>query len=247
MVGSNGSQYDVIVSDGDLANLNGTVGLNLSSVHNITDLAGNFLPNKEPDSDDTFAVDNTAPTVTLTAPSLTSQTMPSVTINATDGVSGMPDGMQTLLDVDLNNDGDYTDPGESSHTTATLSGSTATFAISPPLVQATYRLRARVSDVAGNEGASADSTLIVDIGIIAGGAGRDTIHIVACAGDATKAHVFVNSDPNYSVSLTEISQFTVIGDTGDDQLVVDFSHTATPCPRAGLSSTAEPIRRVTAS
>ncbi len=53
-----GDVYDITVSGGDLANFNGTVGLNLSSTQNITDLTGNPLPSTEPIADETFVVQN---------------------------------------------------------------------------------------------------------------------------------------------------------------------------------------------
>lgn len=110
-----------------------------------------------------ITVDTVAPTVILTVPpSPTNDTTPSVTVTATDALSGVPNGTQVRLDVDLNNDGDYADGGEASYTTAVLTGGTATFAVSPALSAGTYTFRARVTDVAGNEGTSSDSTLIVD-------------------------------------------------------------------------------------
>ncbi|MEQ1826853.1 MAG: hypothetical protein ABL921_12940 [Pirellula sp.] len=57
------STYEVTVSGGNLASLNGTVGLNLNAP-TITDLAGNALPNMEPVLDQEYVVDNAAPTVT---------------------------------------------------------------------------------------------------------------------------------------------------------------------------------------
>ncbi len=57
------STYDVTISGGDLAGLNGTVGLNFNSP-TITDVVGNALPNTEPTIDEIFVVDNTAPTAT---------------------------------------------------------------------------------------------------------------------------------------------------------------------------------------
>ncbi|MFN8401706.1 MAG: Ig-like domain-containing protein [Anaerolineales bacterium] len=59
----NASTYDITVSGGDLAGLNGTVGLNLAGGQNIQDLAGLALPNTEPPTDQTYVVDNTAPAV----------------------------------------------------------------------------------------------------------------------------------------------------------------------------------------
>ena len=58
-----GSTYDVTVSGGNLAGFNGVMGLNLSGSQNITDLAGNALPAGEPATDETYAVDNSDPTV----------------------------------------------------------------------------------------------------------------------------------------------------------------------------------------
>lgn len=57
------SSYEVTLSGRNLPSLNGTVGLNLNSP-TITDLAGNALPSTEPATDQTYLVDNAAPTVT---------------------------------------------------------------------------------------------------------------------------------------------------------------------------------------
>ncbi len=56
------SVYDVTVSGGDVADLNGTVGLDLAVGQDITDLAGNSLPAGEPGTDETYEVDNTVST-----------------------------------------------------------------------------------------------------------------------------------------------------------------------------------------
>ena len=52
------SVYDVTVSGGNLANLNGVVGLNLSGSQNISDLDANLLPTSEPSIDQTYTVQN---------------------------------------------------------------------------------------------------------------------------------------------------------------------------------------------
>ena len=57
------STYDITITGGNLASLNGTVGLNFNSP-TIADLFGNALPNTEPPTDQTYVVDNAAPTVT---------------------------------------------------------------------------------------------------------------------------------------------------------------------------------------
>ena len=103
------------------------------------------------------------PTVALSVSSPTNLTTPQVTVTATPGSSAIPNGALAYVDVDLNNDGDYLDAGEVNYRSATLgSGGTATFSISPALAEGNYRLQARVTDAAGNEGTSATSSLLVD-------------------------------------------------------------------------------------
>ncbi|MGY6648172.1 Ig-like domain-containing protein [Wenyingzhuangia sp. IMCC45574] len=58
------SSYDVLISGGDIANYNGTVGLNLLSNHNIKDLANLTLVTTEPATDEIYELDNTAPAIT---------------------------------------------------------------------------------------------------------------------------------------------------------------------------------------
>lgn len=78
VIGVTGSTFDITVSGGDLAGLNGTVGLDLAGAQNITDLAGNALPSSEPATDETYSVDNTSPTLN----SFTRQTPPTSPTNA---------------------------------------------------------------------------------------------------------------------------------------------------------------------
>jgi hypothetical protein len=63
--------YDLTVSGGDLANYNGTVGLDLAAGQNITDLASNALPATEPAIDETYAIQNSTGS---TGPKLVPQT-----------------------------------------------------------------------------------------------------------------------------------------------------------------------------
>ena len=58
--------YDVTISGGDLAALNGTVGLDLAAGQDIADAAGNMLPAGEPATDDTYDVVNEGVQVTAT-------------------------------------------------------------------------------------------------------------------------------------------------------------------------------------
>ena len=50
--------YSLVKEGGDLADLNGTVGLDLAGGQDITDLAGNALPTAEPGSEQTYTMDN---------------------------------------------------------------------------------------------------------------------------------------------------------------------------------------------
>ena len=62
--------YDVTISGGNLPNLNGTVGLNLSPAQNITDLISNPLPAGEPPVDETYNVDNAAASAAVSSRSM---------------------------------------------------------------------------------------------------------------------------------------------------------------------------------
>ena len=73
VTGSETTTYDVTVSSGNLAGLDGTVTLSFASGHNIQDMAGNALassPTVSGTNDNSYVVDNTAPGVT----SITRQT-----------------------------------------------------------------------------------------------------------------------------------------------------------------------------
>ncbi|MCR9130689.1 MAG: Ig-like domain-containing protein [Alphaproteobacteria bacterium] len=63
VLAGSGSSYTLTLSGGDLASLNGTVGIDLASGQDIADAAGNPLSGTEPATDETYAVTNdvTAP------------------------------------------------------------------------------------------------------------------------------------------------------------------------------------------
>ncbi len=117
--------------------------------------------------DDGFLAKFTAPTagdvvpaVTLSAPALSTSSTPSVTVTATEAGSNMPNGTKVYVDVDLNDDGTFTDPGDTGYATGTLTNGAVTFNL-PSLPDGTYHVRARVSDAGGNQGFSAVSTMVV--------------------------------------------------------------------------------------
>jgi hypothetical protein len=109
--GSNDSQYDVTISSGNLASLNGTVGLNLAAAQNITDASGNALLPGEPLTDETYVLDNTAPELT----SFTRQT-PSTSPTNADSLMFRATFNEAVTNV---NTADFTVNGT---TTATVTG-----------------------------------------------------------------------------------------------------------------------------
>ncbi len=149
-----GTTYTVTISNitGD-----GTLGITVAA-GTATDAAGNLAPEA---TSKTFLVDHTAPTVTLSVSRLVNVSMLSGSGTATDSGSGVADGTTAYLDVDVNNDGDFTDVVDiRSYVVGVLSG--GKLAVTTPTIpDGTYRLRTHVSDAAGNEGFSATSIMTV--------------------------------------------------------------------------------------
>src|SRR5438309_548723 len=108
-----------------------------------------------------FTYDTVAPSVTLTAPSSTDTANFQVTVSATD-TNSLPNGTLVRIDVDLNNNNSFTDPGEQNYVSGVLASGSATITISPPLAAGTYKLEARVFDQAANVGASSTQTTVVN-------------------------------------------------------------------------------------
>jgi RHS repeat-associated protein len=110
-------------------------------------------------------VDLTAPTVTLIAPATTTSLSPQVTVTARD-LNGVPNDTTNTsyfvqVDVDKNNDGNFTDAGESGYATGVLHNGKVTITLPKLPGTGTYPIRARVLDLAGNQGTS--STVNVQV------------------------------------------------------------------------------------
>jgi hypothetical protein len=73
-------------------------------------------------------VDLTPPAVTLSALTPTTSRGPQVHVGVTDRY-GIPNGTTFTLDVDLNNDGNFTDAGEAGYASGTLTGGQATITL----------------------------------------------------------------------------------------------------------------------
>jgi hypothetical protein len=101
-------------------------------------------------------IDLAPPTLTFSAPDFTTSTTPTVTVTAADNFR--LDGV-VHIDVDRNNDGNFTDPGELNYAVQPLQFGQTTFNL-PTLAEGTYQIRARVDDIAGNETSSTATTQI---------------------------------------------------------------------------------------
>jgi LPXTG-site transpeptidase (sortase) family protein len=153
--------YDLTLSGGDLAGLTGTVGVDLAGGQNITDLAGNALPAGEPATDETYTLDNTAPGISIGAPSTTDTSSGPVSYTVT--YSGADTIDLQAGDITLSTTGTATgtvmvNNGTTMTPTVTISGISGdgTLGISVAAGQA--------SDAAGNtdEGAGPSATFNVD-------------------------------------------------------------------------------------
>jgi RHS repeat-associated protein len=106
-------------------------------------------------------VDLTAPAVTLIAPTSTTSQDPQVQVNASD-LNSLPNGTSVAIDVDKNNDGNFTDAGETGYATGTLTDGHVTLTLPALPGTGTYPMRARITDLAGNQGTSAVVTMTVN-------------------------------------------------------------------------------------
>ena len=90
--------YDVTTSGGNLAGVSATVTLAIASSHNIQDAAGNALSNTSPrgTNDNSYVVDNTAPTVTISGVPATSTAPFTATFTFSEAVTGFAVGDITL-------------------------------------------------------------------------------------------------------------------------------------------------------
>jgi RHS repeat-associated protein len=106
-------------------------------------------------------VDKTAATVNLTAPATTASKGPSIVVTASD-LNGLPDGTTVTVDVDLNNNGSFSDPSETGYTSGTLTGGAATIVLPALPGTGTYPVRVRVNDLAGNQQTSSTTNVVVN-------------------------------------------------------------------------------------
>ena len=97
--------YDVTASGGNLASVSATVTLTISSSHNIADAASNALSNTTPTgtNDNSYVVDNTAPTVTISGVPSASNAPFTATLTFSEAVTGFAVGDITLTNASVSN------------------------------------------------------------------------------------------------------------------------------------------------
>ncbi len=106
--------------------------------------------------------DSVTPTIGLALITPTDDPTPDVTVTTADGTGvGVADGATVTIDVDLNNDGDFADVGELNFVSGVITDNSVTITL-PMLDDRTIKIRARVSDIAGNLGTSPVTTLVID-------------------------------------------------------------------------------------
>ncbi len=97
--------YDVTASGGNLASVNATVALTISSSHNIEDGASNALSNRTPTgtNNNSYVLDNTAPSVTISGVPSASNAPFTATFTFSEAVTGFAAGDITLSNASVSN------------------------------------------------------------------------------------------------------------------------------------------------
>jgi hypothetical protein len=139
--------------NGDLANLSGTVGLNVRATPAITDLAGNALVAAEPalaSNDETYTLDNTPPA----APVVVTPANGSSTNDSTPTVTGTAEAGSTVTVI--------FDGASAGITTADGIGNW-TFTAIPSLIDGSHTVKATAADALGNTSVDSNTnTFTVD-------------------------------------------------------------------------------------
>ncbi len=104
-------------------------------------------------------LDTTDPTVTVSIPATSTTLAPIVDVQASD-LYGIPASATVTLDVDLLDDGSFTDPGDADYASGTLVNGFAAIPL-PMSATGTYRVQAHVTDTAGNQGTSSAATFTI--------------------------------------------------------------------------------------
>ncbi|MEX0977360.1 MAG: PhoPQ-activated protein PqaA family protein, partial [Pirellulales bacterium] len=161
----NGSQVNQGIGGPALQFTLAAVGNATHTIHaTVEDVAGNTATTGSL----AITVSTVLPSVTLTSPTtVVSDLTPHVSVTASSPLA-LANGTQVTVDVDLDYNGSFSGAGEVGRTTSTLFAGKSAFQVTPALPAdvggSAYhvQVRARVSDVAGNEGTSTAKSLLID-------------------------------------------------------------------------------------
>ncbi len=150
-----------------------------------------------------ITISTALPAVTVaTLVSFTDDLTPHVTVTGGDPL-GLANDTQVSLDVDLNNDGSFSGSGETSRTLSSLYNGSSYFQLTPALpatdpLAGPYlvQLRARITDVAGNEGKSPLQSLLID------SLGNNILSDYVHAADSSWAYTTPNSTAPTTIAGT---------------------------------------------
>jgi hypothetical protein len=162
VVGNSGNKFYIAnVSGGDLATFNGIVGLALAPGQQITDLAGNPLPNTAPAINQSYTVDHIPPAAPTVNPLVTNNNKPVLTGTWDEGTPGGAVLLQVTVDgttfthTNAHSNGGGGSAGSSSATTSSpqLTSDGAghwTLTTTAPIPDGFYNVLVHTSDAAGN-------------------------------------------------------------------------------------------------
>lgn len=151
--------YEVTVSGGDLAGLDGAAGLDMAGSPSVQDLAGNALSAATPGTDETFALDNTAPVDPVVTAPVSAQTVDANTLAIT-GTAVADSLVKVYRD---SNDNGAVDAGETVVQSQQLTGGNTAFSIDASLDQGTVNdFVVTATDAAGNESGAVEVASIID-------------------------------------------------------------------------------------
>ena len=189
--------YDVTASAGDLVSLNATATLGFSGSQDIKDTADNALANTTPTgaNDNTYVVDNTRPSVTITGVPATSSAAFSATFSFSEPVTGFLVG-----DITVSN-------GTASSFSETTSGEVWTALITPT---ATGTVTVAVADGAAADEAGNDNTAATSVSstYTAPGVSVSPTSLSLAEGETTTYTVVLITEPSGTVTVTPSSNDT---------------------------------------
>jgi hypothetical protein len=221
----NSSTYDITVSGGNLANLNGVVGLNLNPAQNILDLFGTALPNTEPATSETYTLENTLPSVSTILradPNPTSASSVSFAVTFSENVSGVD-----TADFGLTTTGSISG---ASVTSVSGSGSTYTVVVNTGSGSGDVRLdlifNGTIHDAAGNDLSGAhigDESYTIDrdfpvvSSIVRSGANPTNLNLVSFTVTFSRSVTGVDTSApfvDFALTTTGVSGASIAGVSG---------------------------------